>query len=785
MRAIHRKLVRDLRRHWAQVLSIAAVMACAVMTISGLQSTIRGLQRSRDEYFTTHRFADVFASVQRAPLAVGERVARIPGVGSADLRLVRDVRLDVPGLDDPAVGHVVSIRTTPGPMINEPHVRTGRWISPGRDDEVLVSERFAAANGLRPGDSLGAVLNGRWRRLHITGIAMSPEFVVEGMMGPFGDSHRYGIVWASRALLESAFDLDGAFNDVVIRLAPGASEDAVIAALDRELAPWGGAGAYPRSDQVGMRVLTNEFSQLRTNVSVFSSFFLIVSAFLLNVVLSRLVSAQHEELAALKAFGYTSAEVGRHYLAFAVAAVVAGALMGIPGGVWMGHAFIGIYATYFRFPTLTPRMDIVSAAPGILVGASFALLGAIGAVRRAARVPPAQAMLPESPGRMRPLLIERLGLGRYASPSVRLVFRNLERRPLRTLASVIGVGLAIAILVAGRFPYDVFGRVIRVEFDVAARENFSVQFAGLQPGRAARELLTISGVTSIEPFRTTPVRAHYGAAVRTVVLTGLLPNATLHRLVDVDGNVHVVPQDGAILGRGLAAQLHVRTGDTVAVELLEQGVIRKVEVTGILDEMMGEGMYMDVYAAHALLREGDVVTGAYVAVRPGAGDSVAAAFKRFPAVAGEASRSAMLRTFNEQTSESTLLVMSIIIFSAALIAAGVVYNNARVAVSERGRELGSLRVLGYTRMELTAMLTAEQALITVAGIPAGIVFGRLFSVALATGFTTEQYHFPFVLSFGSQAFAVSVVVGTTALASVVIRRLVNGLDIVEALKTRE
>ncbi|HVZ47785.1 MAG TPA: FtsX-like permease family protein [Gemmatimonadaceae bacterium] len=785
MRAIDRKLLRDLRRHWLQVLSIAAVMGCAVMTIAGLQSTIRGLQRARDDYFTRHRFADVFATLQRAPLATGRALAAIPGVAAVDLRVVKNVRLDVPGLADPAIGHVVSIPAVRGPMINEPFVREGRWIAPGRDDEVLISERFAGVNGLHPGDSLGAVVNGRWRRLHVVGVALSPEFVVEGAMGPFSDSRRYGILWAPRRMLDAAFDMEGAFNDVAVRLSTGADERAVLAALDRELAPWGGAGAYGREDHVMVTILRNEFSQLRTNVTVFSSFFLIVSAFLLNVVLSRLVAAQREELAALKAFGYTNAEVGRHYLAFAVGAVTLGAVLGVPGGAWMGHAFTNLYAAFFKFPSLSPAMDAASVVPGIAVSGSFALLGALAAVRRAAALPPAQALRPETPGRTRPLLLEYLKLGHVLSPSARLVFRNLERRPFRTLTSMVAVGLAIAILIAGLFPYDVFAVVRRVEFTLANRQDFTVSFTGPQPARAFRELQAIPGVRAVEPFRTAPVRLHGPARTLARPITGIIRGGDLHRIVDVNGAPYALPADGLILSRGVADELGVRTGDTIRVELLEKGVTRGVAVVGTVDEMMALGGYMDLDALRALLREGDAISGAYVAALPGAEPMVSAAFKRFPGVAGAARRSAMIQSFEEQTSQSILLVMSLVVFSAGVIAAGVVYNNARIAVSERGRELGSLRVLGYTRGEITAMLLGEEAIVTAGAIPPGLAFGLVFSLAIAGGFKTSHYHFPFTLSAHSLLVAVGVVVGISALASGVVWQLVSGLDIVAALKTRE
>ena len=506
MRTLDRKLLRDVRRLWVQVASIALVMGCATMTIMGLRSTLASVQSSRDAYYVAYRFADVFASVQRAPSALDRVLARVPGVGALETRIANTIRLDVPGLAEPAMARIVSIPDAPRPMLNALHLRRGRWVAPQRDDEVLVSERFAQYNHLVPGDTVAAVLNGRWQRLRIVGIALAPDFVVEvAGGGAFTDARRFGILWASRRTLETAFDMKGAFNDVSVRLAPGAGEQGVIAALDAVLAPYGSAGAYGRRDQPAARVLADEFNQLRVNATIFPMFFLIVGAFLLNVVLSRLITAQRDEIAALKAFGYTNREVGLHYLEFAMCAVALGAAIGLPAGKWMGDRFTALYADYFRFPVLHSIVDWRSAALAVGVSGGFALFGAIGALRRVMALPPAEALRPETPARFRPLLIERLGYGQLASPAARMVLRNLERRPLRGASSIIGVALAVALLAAGRFPYDAFDRLLDVHFRLAQRADITVQFSSERPARAAAELRHLDGVAAVESFLSVPV----------------------------------------------------------------------------------------------------------------------------------------------------------------------------------------------------------------------------------------------------------------------------------------
>ena len=422
MRTLDRKLLRELRRHWVQITSIALVMGCGTMTIMGLRGTLTSIREARDIYYDAYRFTDLFARVERAPSSVAGRLRAIPGIGALETRIVRDVRLDVPSLPEPAIGHMVSIPEVRRPMLNDLQLRRGRWPAAGATNEVLISERFAEINGLKPNDHIAAVINGYWQRLAIAGIAISPEFVVEhASSAVFVDSRRYGIVWASRRMMEGAFDMKGAFNDVAIRLAAGASMSAVKQNVDALLGPWGGLPSFDRADQPAARTLEDEFHQLRVNATFFPLFFLVVAAFLLNVVLSRLVASQRDEIAALKAFGYTDGEIGRHYLGFGIAAVLFGAAVGIPAGVWMGAKFTGLYHEYFRFPEIPSRVDWVAASIGVGVSGSFALLGTLSGVRRVMRLTPAEALRPESPSRFRPLLLERLGFGCFFGLCVWLV----------------------------------------------------------------------------------------------------------------------------------------------------------------------------------------------------------------------------------------------------------------------------------------------------------------------------------------------------------------------------
>ena len=787
MRALDRKLLRDLRHHRTQVLSIAAVVACGVMTVIAMRSTLGSVRSARDTYYAEYRFGDVFAQLKRAPASLVRRINEIPGVGAIETRVVLNVTLDVPGLPDPATGHLVSIPATQRPMLNALHLRQGRWPARQRDDEAIVSDLFARENHLAVGDSLGAVINGQWRWLHIVALGTSPEFVYEvSGSGFMTDNRRFGVLWMSEDALAPAYGMIGAFNDIVLRLAPGAQEADVIARLDALLSPYGGVGAYGREDQPSNTVVADELEQLRVIGNIFPFFFVVTAAFLLNVVLSRLIATQREEIAALKAFGYGNITVGLHYLAFAAAAVSLGSVLGIAAGIWLGSAYTGLYADIFRFPSLVHRTGWASAIGVIAVSGAAALTGAASAVWAAVRLPPAEALRPPAPARYRPLVVERLGLGHLVPSAARMVLRNMERQPLRTLASIVGVSLATAVLVSGFYPYDASARLIDVQLRMAQREDLTVAFASPRSMAAARELATVDGVSRVEPFRIVAARLRAGHRVRTGAITGVDAQGSMRRLVDADGFIHGIPPAGLVLSTSMARALDVTVGDTIIAEVIELGgAERRLAVVAELEEMLGMAAYMDRRALNAAMREGDVVSGAHLAIDRGTEASVSRALKGYPLVAGSGSRPAMLAFVEETIRENMTISTTVIVFAASVIALGIIYNGARIALSERGRELASLRVLGLTRREVGQLLLSEQAIITVLGILAGCALGFGLAAMLARAFAAERFRFPLVIDFSTYVIASCVVTVAAVGASIVVRRRIAHLDLIAVLKTRE
>jgi putative ABC transport system permease protein len=787
MRSLNRKLLRDLAHLRGQVLAIALVVTCGVAVVVTSRSAYESLAISQASYYAQYRFADVFASLKRAPDWIGRRIAAMPGVSAVRPRIVFDVTLDVPGLAEPATGRLISMPERRAAVLNDVHLRRGRYLEPGRRDEILVSEAFAEANRLEVGDSLAAILNGRWQRLRVVGIALSPEYIYEiRATDIFPDNRRFGVLWMSREAMGPAFDMDGAFNDVVLRLVRGANEPAVIAQVDRVLEPYGGLGAFGRSEHVSHRFISDEIRQNRVFGIVLPSIFLAVAAFLLNVVLSRLVSTQRDQIGVLKAFGYSRWSIGLHYLGFALVAVVIGTAIGCATGLWLGSLINQVYAAFYRFPVLQYRAGPEVFLLAVGVSGSAAIVGALGAVRRALALPPAEAMRSEPPVRHRAGPLERLGAQRFLSPAARIIVRNLTRRPARALLSILGIAFAVVILVLGRYFIDAVWHIAEVQFRNVQREDLTIVSLDPLAARARHEFTRLQAVLRAESFRVVPVRLRFEHRSRRVPLMGLSADGQLRRLIGRDGTPVPLSPEGLVLTTKLADILGVVPGDEVMVEVLEgERPARRVAIAGLVDELIGLSTYMEVNALNRLLREGATVSGALLSVDELAEPRLYALLKQLPAIGGVGRRKAALESFHNTLGESLGIFTTVLVTFACVIAVAVVYNAARVALSERGRELASLRVLGFTRGEVAVMLLGEHALLTAAALPVGYLLGYGVCAMMARAYQWELFRLPLIVTRSTYAFAFLVVAGAALLSAALVRHRINRLDLVEVLKTRE
>jgi len=784
---LHRKLWRDLRRMKGQALAVSLVMACGLAMMIMARSLIHSLDTTRREYYEANRFGEIFAHLKRAPSSVAGRIAAISGVATVQPGISVQVTLDIPGLDEPASGNVRSLPDHLPPELNRLYLRSGQWLRPGASGEVLVSEAFANANGLGPDDRIAMLLNGKRQELRIAGIVLSPEFIFESRPGAaLPDNRTYGIFWMPYEALASAFDLDGAFNFVSLTLAPDGKERPVIAELDRLLTPYGGRGAYGREDHPSHIRVTDEIRILHTISIGFPVVFLSVAAFMTNAVLTRLLSLQREQIAILKAFGFTNRQIVAHYLQFAFVIVAGGTCLGIVAGVALGHRMVLLYHQFFRFPDLRFQIDHLSFPIAFVICASAAALGVGSAVRRAARLPPAEAMRPEPPANYRPALVERTGVGRWLSHTFRIAVRNIERKPMQAVFTVAGLALATGILIVPNCFRDSVAEVMDFQWDIVQRQDLTLGL--VEPGSAKtfHNFRHLPGVRTVEPTRILFARLSSGHQRRQLAIQGI-PAAGLHsRVIDGSNRAVPLPPKGIVLSAKLAEILGARIGDDVQVEVLEgKRQVHSVRLAGLAEDFAGMAAYMDIHAVNRLAGEGDVITGASFTIDQSRRAEFLSALKGIPRVSWVAIKESLRENFRQSTAASIGLIQKIYMAFAMVVAFGVVYNNARISLAERARELATLRVIGFSRREVGTVLVTELVLLGLIALPFGLLLGTGFATGILQAVNTETVRLPLILTASNYAFATLVVAIASTVSAFVVLRKLSHLDLVGALKAPE
>lgn len=787
MKTLDRKFLRDLWQMKSQALAIALVVMCGVGTYIMFLTTLGALRATQDSYYRAYRFANVFVSLKRAPESLRQRIQAIAGVDQVETRVMAQVRLDIPAFAEPVTALMVSVSDSGRHGLNALHLSEGRLPALGRPDEVVVSMPFAQAHALQLGGRFDAILNGRRQALTMVGNALSPEFIQQMRPGSaFPDYKRYGVMWMERHALGQAYDMQGAFNDLALSLLPDADSQYVIDRVDELLKPYGGLGAYARQDQRSHRFLSQELEQLGTLASLFPGLFMGIAAFLLNVVIGRLVAMQREQIATLKAFGYGNLAVLLHYLKIVSVIVMLGVVSGTALGVWLGKLLSGIYTEFYHFPYLKFSLQSDTVLEAAVASLLAAATGTVFAVWRAATLQPAQAMRPEPPANYREAWIEKFGLKRWLSQPTRMIIRHIQRRALKSMLTLLGIAMACGIILTGLFQRDTVSYMVNIQFGMAQREDISVTFTDPTAYRARFDLLGLPGVQHVEVFRAVPVRLHHGHHSYRTGIRGLEPGGDLGRLLDADLRPVALPSDGILLTDFLATMLDVRVGDRLLVEVLEGNrPVREVTISGLVREYLGVSGYMNLIALNQFMHEGPTLSGAYLSIDSAQLPSLYARLKDMPRVAGVAERIQEIRNFNRVMQETMLFFTYVATVFAVIIAFGVIYNSASIALTERGRELASLRVLGFTRAEIAYILLGELGILTLFAIPLGLWLGEWMCYYIAHTMQNDLFRVPVVLVPQTYAFAATVVLVSALLSGLAVRRRLDHLDLIAVLKATE
>lgn len=787
MSPLDRKLLRDLWRIKGQAVAIMLVIAVGVMLQVMMSGLVASLSETRRAYYERHALADVFAPAVRVPDTVLARLATVPGVAQVSGRVTGRALIDVPGESVPIQSQAVGLPDYGPQSLNKVFMVAGRLPAERQRDEALLLSGFATAHGYGIGDRIDVTMNGTKRSLRIVGLAQSPEFLfvaAPGEMVP--DPARYGVIWMRRAALAAVYDMEGAFNQAIFALARGASQDAVIDAVDVILDPWGGTGGYGRADLVSDRFVSEEVDGLATMSRAVPPLFLAVAAFLLYIVVNRIVQAEREEIGLLKAFGYTNREVGTHYFKLVLLIAVAGAVLGCLLGVISGRAMIPIYTTFYNFPFLVFRPDPTSFAIGAVASVAAASAGSVFVLRRIFALTPSAAMRPPAPADYSKTVTFKGAVGQRLDQPTRIVLRGLARTPWRAGALAAGIAGGMALASGMTTIYGAFDRMMDQSFTIIDRSHATVFFHRPLGPAAAASLARVTGVIAVEPFREVPATLLNGRKSYRGSISGMIANPEMTRAIDADLAPIPLPARGLVLGEALAEILDARPGDYLVVKVREgrQPELR-VPVTRVARSLIGAPAYMQLDALNREMSEPGLISGVRLRVDAARADAVYEELKDMPLVAAVSvaeNARASLQKLMDQGAGSARYIMGTVAF---IITFGIVYNAARIAQNERARDLASLRVMGFSKGETAFVLLGELGVIVLAALPVGSLAGWGLSYAIARGFSSELYQIPATYDPFSHGFAAAFVLCAAVFSGLLVERDLNRMDLVTVLKSRD
>ena len=787
MQAIDRKLLRDFKRLWIQAVAIALVLACGVAILLTSVGMYNALSETRMAYYERNRFADVFAITKRAPRSLLSEIAQIEGVMSIEARISGDAILDIPGRTRTAVGHILSLPENADPVLNVPLLVAGRFPNSLSTEEVVVNAPFARANGFAVGDRFSANLRGQKRELTIVGTVLSPEFIYTigpGAMMP--DDAAFGIIWMPERAAAAAYDMTGAFNNISLSLGAGVQTAPVIDAIDILTEPFGGLGAYDRTTHQSDAFLDAEIGQLKGMAAILPPIFFGISAFLVSMVMGRIIALERSEIGLLKAIGYSNTEICLHYLMLAGLIAVVGVGLGWIAGTVLARDTAAQYAEFFNFPYVIFQVSYWVYAAAGLAGLLTTSLGAAQAALKAAKLAPAIAMQPPAPPRFRRSFIDEAMARLMLAQSTVMILRSLLRWPVRSFLTSLGLALAVASVIAATFINDSLDEIVDLAFYQTNRQDAMLLFATDVPEAAVEDVRHLPGVLQAESQQFHAATLRNGHLSKRVAVESRRPNNDLSRVLDAEGRLLDVPRGGLVLSERLAGHLDVQVGESIEVQFLSgrrETVL--LPVMELVELHFGLGAYMDFESMNALFRQAPRVSTVNVTLDENQTEALHAAIKETPQITGIVEMNENRRSFQDTIEQNIVVMNTIYIGIAVLITVGVTYNAARIQLSERARELASLRILGFGRGEVSYILMGEMMLIAFIAQPIGWLIGAWIAHLMTNAFTSDLYAIPLVLKPSTFTIASLVVLAAALVSVMFVHRRLDGLDLVAVMKTRE
>ena len=786
----HKKLVRSMLQAWPQSLGVVAVVMCGIAAYICVYSAYLNLSLTRDTYYAQNRFADFEILVDRAPETAVFKLEAIPGVRQVRKRIVEEVNVDIPGVDEPRIGRLISMPMPRAPVINDMVLLAGRYFDTGTQSETVLSEHFARANGLEIGDRVHISVDNKKYSLRIVGIGASPEYVymIRNVQSLVPSPEGFGILWVPEDFAETALDLKSACNNIVGLVDDPHDLDVILDEADKILDPYGVFAKTKRENQISNRFISDEIKGLGVSAKIIPTLFLGIAALIILILLNRMVRTERTQIGLMKAFGYSNWAVGVHYIEYGIVLALVGCVGGFLLGQWMAGGMIRIYVQFYQFPILESRVywDVLARSMGITL--VFATLGALTAAIQAARIRPAESMRAEAPRTVNKVWIELFPpLWRRVSFTWKMIFRNISRNRFRAGVNLFGVAISLSLLLMGFFMTDSTEFGMNFQFRDVQRDDVKVSFQKEQGKDALLEASRFPHVRRAEAFLEYPFEIRSDWRKKDIIVTGVAADSEMFKVMNFKRESFALGGNTVVLADGLAKELGVGPGDTIELEPLLGRIDRTFTITvrAVAQQFVGTGAYMNLLDLSRMLDEPFALNSALLRIEDGGRPALNKRLKEIGGIAAVSFNQDAYDSIKKTLGQSMAITNTILLSFAAVIAFSIIYNITAVSLSERQRELASLRVLGFSSSEAGRIMYHENILMGVLGIFAGIPMGIGICALLVKAYSNDMFRLPFHIDRSTYATAILLTMSFVLLANLAVRRKIEQLDLVEVLKERE
>jgi putative ABC transport system permease protein len=789
---LDRKLRREMRKSWGILLAITSIVAVGVACYVEMSSCYTNLVEAQEAFYDQCRMADFSVELKKAPLAELQTLRALPEVVEIRPRIQFYATVDLERVTELLNAQVLSLPDDQRPVINDILLRRGSYFTGARRNEVIVNDAFARRHALRPGQSIHLILNNRRQELFIVGTAISSEFVY--LVGPGSivpDPEHFGVFYLKQTFAEEVFDFDGAANQVVGILTPAARRhpEDLLRRAELLLSSYGVFSTTPRKDQASNRYLSEELKGLATFTFFMPAIFLSVAALVLNVLLTRLTEQQRTTVGTLKAIGYSDWQVFGHFLKFGLAIGLAGGLVGCALGYVLAAWVTGIYGQFYEFPELANRFYWGKSAIGLGISLGCAVVGTLHGARAVLRLMPAEAMRPKPPVQYGKTFLEHLGrFWQRLGFGWRMVLRDLVRNRVRTVVGIFAAAMGTSILVTGFMMQEAMTYLLDFQFNRVQRSDLDLTFKDERGRDALSEVRRLPGVDYAEPVLDVACTFRHGPYSRRGAVTGLARGAVLTIPRDQQGRAVRIPAAGVVISRKLAEVLHVGVGDELTVRPIQgRREERQVPVVEVIDSYLGMTVYTEIDYLNRIINEEFAITGAQLAIdpRPAQHDSLHRELKQLPAVQAVYARADFVHNLQETVIKTQSIFIGMLIFFAGVIFFNSILNASLVSLSERQREVATLRVLGYGPWQVGGLFLRESMVVNLLGTLLGMPVGYWLCSLLAEAYENEMLRIPVVTSPAVWTWTLALAILFGLLAHGLVQREIHRMDWLDALKVKE